>query len=463
MKITVQIIGLIFVLFLTLSLTFKEDTKKPNILFILTDDQRFDELGYAGNKIIQTPEMDKLASEGVYFSNALVTTPICMASRASILTGLYERTHGYTLMTKNLDDKYIQQCYPLIMKQNGYYTGLFGKLGVNINGAEELFDVLDDYDRDDKSKDRRGYFYKTIDGDTVHLTRFTGYQAQEFIKNAPADKPFCLSLSFSAPHAHDPAPEQYFWQQKSDHLYSDVTIPDPPLADSIYFKKLPVEVQKGLNRTRWSWRFDTPEKYQHSVKGYYRMITEVDQEIGEIRALLRERGLEENTVIIFMGDNGYFLGERQLAGKWLMYDNSIRVPMMIYDPRAKKHRDVEDIVANIDIPKTILDLAHVEIPESYQGISLVPYLNNENIPEKRSSMLVEHLFRMPFIPSSEGIRTDEWKYFRYRFISDSEELYNLKNDPLETSNLAKDPVYSKIVTELRQECDGLIKKYEDQK
>jgi len=121
------------------------------------------------------------------------------------------------------------------------------------------------------------------------------------------------------------------------------------------------------------------------------------------------------------------------------------------------------MVANIDIPKTILDIAHVPVPGSYQGISLVPYLDKENKSGKRTSVLVEHLFRMPFIPSSEGIRTDQWKYFRYRFINDSEELYDLKNDPQETNNLAKDPGYSKVLTELRQKCDDLIYKYESER
>jgi alpha-L-rhamnosidase len=437
----------------------KTPGKKPNIIFILTDDQRWDALGYAGNKIIQTPEMDKLAREGAYFKNAFVTTPICAASRASILTGMYERTHGYTFEQGPLKEAYIQLSYPVILKQKGYYTGFFGKLGVTYKDAVKLFNVADIYDREGKYPNRKGYFYKTIGSDTVHLTRFTGYQAQEFIENSPSDKPFCLSLSFSAPHAHDNAPEQYIWQEKSNHRYTDVTIPPPLLGEEKYFLALPKEVREGYNHLRWTWRFDTPEKYQHSVKGYYRMISEIDDEIGELRKLLEEKGIADNTVIIFMGDNGYYLGERQLADKWLMHDNSLRVPLMVYDPRAKKHQDISDMVLNIDVPKTILDLAGIKIPKEYQGISLFPYVKNEKPEKVREAVLFEHLWKLPQIPSSEGIRTNKWKYFRYRFIQAPEELYDLENDPLETKNLAQDHAYKKVVEQLREKCNAQIEKY----
>jgi len=437
----------------------KPTVAKPNIIFILTDDHRWDALGYAGNQIIQTPEMDQLATKGTYFRNAFVTTPICAASRASILTGMYERTHGYTFQQGPLKHPYMQLSYPVILRQQGYYTGFFGKLGVTYKNAQTLFNEADMYDREDKFPNRKGYFYKTIGSDTVHLTRYTGYRAQQFIKNTPANQPFCMSLSFSAPHAHDSSPEQYFWQEKSNNRYTGITIPPPLLEDEKYFEAMPKEVQEGFNRLRWTWRFDTPEKYQHSVKGYYRMISEIDDEIGELRKLLEEKGIANNTVIIFMGDNGYFLGERQLAGKWLMYDNSLRVPLIIYDPREKKHNDIDDMVLNIDIAKTILDLAGVKPPKEFQGISLLPYVKNEKPEKVREAILFEHLWKLPQIPSSEGLRTNKWKYFRYRFIQTPEELYDLENDPLETKNLAKDPAYIKVVNELRRKCDAQIKKY----
>ena len=456
----VQLLSIVLILSLTISCTNEETfNENPNIIFILTDDQRWDALGYAGNKIIQTPEMDKLASEGIYFKKAFVTTPICAASRASIFTGLFERTHGYTFQQGPLKDSYFNISYPYLLHQNGYYNGFFGKFGVIYEEAKNYFDVFDSYDRNGKYPNRKGYFYKTIGSDTVHLTQYTGYQAREFIRNAPSDRPFCLSLSFSAPHAHDNAPEQYIWQTKSDQLHANELIPPPQIAEDKYFYDLPKEVREGYNRLRWTWRFDTPEKYQHSVKGYFRMINEIDDEIGEIRKLLEEKGIAGNTVIIFMGDNGYYLGERQLAGKWLMHDNSLRVPLIIYDPRAKKHRDIEDIVCNIDVTKTLLDLAGIEAPENYQGISLLPYVMGKRLEKVREELLIEDLWELPEIPSSEGVRTDEWKYFRYRFIDAPEELYNLDNDPLETTNLANNSAYQKILEELREKCDKKIERY----
>ncbi len=457
MRITdLKTIGLLSLAGLAFTVQAKQ---RPNIIFILTDDHRCDALGYAGNKIIQTPEMDMLAGKGVYFRNAFVTTPICAASRASILCGMYERTHGYTFQQGPLKEPYMQLAYPVILKQQGYYTGFFGKLGVTYKNAEKLFNEADIYDRNEKYADRRGYFYQTIGADTVHLTRYTGHQAQQFIRSVSGDKPFCLSLSFSAPHAHDKALEQYFWQRKSDDRYVGITIPQPLLSDDKYFNALPKEVREGFNRLRWTWRFDTPEKYQHSVKGYYRMISEIDDEIAELRKVLEEKGFADNTVIILMGDNGYYLGERQLAGKWLMHDLSLRVPLIIYDPRAKKHQDVDDMVINIDVPKTILDLAGIKLPAEYQGTSLLAYLNGKTKRNVRDAILFEHLWKLPEIPSSEGIRTPQWKYFRYRFIQSPEELYDLENDPHETVNLACDPEYRMVLDKLRGKCEAQIKKY----
>jgi len=218
----------------------------------------------------------------------------------------------------------------------------------------------------------------------------------------------------------------------------------------------------GFSRLRWHWRYETPEKYQRSVKGYYRMISEVDDEIGKIRALLDSKGLADNTVIIFLGDNGQYLGERQLAGKWLMHDNSLRVPLIIYDPRAKQHHDVEDMVLNIDVTKTILDIAQADIPSVYQGESLLPYVNGEKA-NTRPSIMVEHLWDKDEIPSSEGIRTETWKYFRYRFIETPEELYNLKEDPMEINNLAANPKYKSVLDDLRSKLDQKIKTCVDSK
>lgn len=441
--------------------TEKERIQKPNIIFILTDDQRWSALGYAGNKDIRTPEMDKLAQQGVYFSKAIVSTPICSASRASIFTSVHERTHRYTFQTGAIRSEFMETAYPKLLKEAGYYTGFYGKFGVKYSGKEEMFDEIEEYDRENRYKDYRGYYYKKLGNDTVHLTRYTGQKALDFIENAPSDKPFSLSLSFSAPHAHDGAPLQYFWQEEPDKLYQEMDMPKADLGDDKYFNALPKPVRDGFNRLRWTWRYDTPEKYQHSVKGYYRMIYGIDLEIAKIREKLKETGQDKNTVIILMGDNGHFLGERQMAGKWLMYDNSVRVPLIVYDPRVENHRDIDEMALNIDIPATILDLADVDIPETYQGKSLASVVSGAKKSLDRDTVLIEHLWEFDMIPPSEGVRTSEWKYLRYINDMSYEELYNLRKDPKEIKNLAGKEKYKEVLEEFRAKNYELAKRYAD--
>lgn len=440
-------IALAFLLFYGLPHSKAQPAQRPNIIFLLTDDQRSDALGYAGNTLIHTPEMDRLAEQGVYFHNAFVTTPICAASRASIITGTYERTHGYTFGQAPMSVAQTEESYFAQIRQTGYYTGFLGKMGVYFENALDtaLFDVY--------LPERTGFYWRlNADGTKqVHLTDLMGQRAVEFIDTAPEDRPFCLTVSYNAPHTEDYFPDQYLWPPDLDSLYSDVQIPEPSLGEDLYFDQQPEFVKAGYNRARWFWRYDTPEKYQHSVKGYYRMISAVDRTIGQIRQALEKKGEADNTVIIFMADNGLFLGERQLAGKWLMYEQSLRVPLMIYDPREGKHADIRDLALNIDIAPTILDFAGIEPPLSYQGKSLAGYVRGEAPLADRESFLCEHLWNYSWIPASEGIRTKKWKFFRYIHDPQHKELYNLEKDPLEIDNLAGKPEYRDIQTELEEE------------
>lgn len=424
--------------------------KKPNIIFILTDDQRWDALGVAGNNIIQTPNMDKLASSGLYFKNAFVTTPICAASRASLFTGLYERTHDYTFGQPALDDRYMYDSYPYLLKKAGYKTGFVGKFGVKVNKG--IIDSLFNF-----SIKTAWPYLKDIDGKQMHLADINGNHAIDFIKSNKS-QPFCLSLSFWSPHADDGAEEQYFWPSYCDSLYSAYHIPVPETADPEFFEALPEFLKTTMNRKRWYWRYDTPEKHQKMVKGYYKMVSCVDSVIGRIETVLREEGLADNTVIIFMGDNGYFLGERGYAGKWLMHEQSIRVPMMIYDPRqaeSSRERSFDNPVLNIDITPTILELAGVKIPERYQGESLLAFY--EEIPENwRTSIFCEHLWdNNPLIPKTECFRDETWKFIRYESNPDFVELYNHKEDVNETKNLALDNTYIDKLKYYNQKCDSI--------
>jgi len=425
--------------------------KKPNIIFILTDDQRWDALGFAGNPIIKTPNMDKLAGSGLYFKNAFVTTAICAASRATLFTGLYERTHNYTFGQPPLNNEYMLESYPCLLRKEGYKTGFVGKFGVKVNAGikDSLFDWR---------KETFWPYIREIDGKKIHLADINGNHAIDFIKSNK-EQPFCLSLSFWSPHADDGAKEQYFWPDYCDSLYEDVEIPVHKTADPAFFEALPEFLKTSMNRERWYWRFDTPEKYQHMVKGYYKMISAVDSVIGRIQNTLREEGLAENTVIIFMGDNGYFLGERGYAGKWLMYEQSIRVPMMIYDPRqpeSSRGKTIEEMVLNVDITPTILKLAGVDIPERYQGVSLTAFY--EKKPENwREAIFCEHwLENNSTILKTECFRDDTWKFIRYKDHPDFLELYNFKEDVNETRNLATDEKYADKLKNYALKCDSVI-------
>jgi alpha-L-rhamnosidase len=449
------------VLYLLFCLSAKSQANRPNIVFILTDDHRYDGLGYFGNPLARTPALDAIARSGTVFRNAFSSTPICSASRASIFSGLQERTHRYGFQTDAILPAYMDSAWPVMLRRAGYRTAFFGKFGVKYPDMDKQFDVHEDYDRNNKYNDRRGYFFKTIGTDTVHLTRYTGQQGVDFINGQTGDKPFCLQLAFSAPHAHDGAPDQYFSQPEFDTMFRDMVVPRPPMSEDAYFNEQPAAVRAGFNRLRWTWRFDEPDKYQRMMKAYYRMIAEVDREVGRVREALRARGLDRNTVIIFLGDNGYFLGERGLADKWLMYEPSIRVPLVIHDPRQRRHREELSMVLNTDVSATILDIAGVERPASYHGQSLKPMVEGKRLSVDRDTVLIEHLWVFDQIPASEGIRTAGWKYFRYVDDQSLEFLFDLTADLEEKVNLAGDVRYASQLAPMRAGFERHALKYRD--
>ncbi len=445
------------VVFLMLHSFASAQEAPPNIIFVLTDDQRWDALGAAGNDIIQTPEMDKLASEGTRFTQAYVTTPICAASRATILTGLYERTHGFTFRTPPMSKQLARETYPAVLKDAGYTTGFVGKLGVKMKKdyEEKIFDFIS---RPAEKGRWRGHYYAMMPDHThKHISEEIGDQSLQFIDRNATQGPFCLSISFHSPHADDQMPHQYIYPEHLRTLYNDVEIPRSDLATDSFFDNQYDSVQTGLNHLRWLWRFDTPEKYQRMVKGYYRMITGVDIQLGRIREALQKHGIAHNTVIIFMADNGYFLDERKLAGKWLMYDNCLKVPLIIYDPRRTSAPKTSDAMAlNIDIAPTILNLAGLSVPDTQEGENLFELASGQG--KQREYFLCEHLFDHEKIPRSEGIRTKTSKYFRYVDRPSWEEFYDLTADPEEKDNQIHHQSHENEIRRLRELLDREIQR-----
>ncbi len=429
-----------------------QEPVRPNIVVLVTDDQPFDALGCAGHPFLQTPHMDALAAGGVRFSHAFATTPICAASRASLLTGRYERSHGYTFGAPPLRPDLIDESYPVRLRAAGYRVGFVGKLGVRI-GPEDRARMFDSFDAGTLP-----YVREAFEG--RHLTERNVDRAIEFIRSS-TEAPFCLSLSFQAPHADDGNPDQFIWPASCDGLYDDAVIAPPACADPEWFAALPEFLQTGMNRERWGWRFDTVEKRERMTRGYFRMLTGVDQGIGRLMKALDDAGASHNTVILLIGDNGYFLGERGYAGKWTMHDRSTRVPLIIRDPRSPQSargRVSEVFALNIDVPTTVLALAGVPIPNGMQGESLIPEVTASG-EVQRSSVFTEHLWKHPKIPRTEGVRTAGWKYIRYQDHGDFEELYNLQADPDEAHNLAQEVEHAARLKEMRAACRAYGTRY----
>lgn len=419
---------------------------RPNILVVITDDQRFDQLGCAGHPVLETPNMDRLAAEGTRFRNAFVTTAICAASRATILTGRTEGHHGYTFGKPPMGPDLAADTYPVRLRQAGYRTGFIGKWGVRFakDTMAGAFDV------------RHDPWPPYLQDGRPHLTDHIRDLAVDFVKTAD-ERPFCLSISFHAPHAEDPNPDQYIPPPDLAGLYADAEVPPPPLAEE-GFAALPPFLQESLGRTRWGWRFDTREKQVQRTKDHWRMITGVDRALGRVLTALQDAGHGDDTVVLLMGDNGYFLGERGLAGKWLIYEESIRVPLLVMDPRAPADRRgavLDPMVLNTDLAPTILALAGLEPPAAYDGRDLGPLLRGDS-PPWRSDFLYEHLMDHKAIPKSIGVRGPRYVYARYfERTPVFEQLFDLETDPSELHDLARDPEHAAALDAMRARCDEL--------
>lgn len=434
--------------------TTEQQPSRPNIIFLLADDQRWDATGYSGNSIVQTPNIDALAHDGVAFKNAYVTTPVCAISRASIFTGEYARRHGILDFTTDFTPDQLAQTYPMLLHAAGYRTGFIGKFGVGDNPPGTAFDYW------------RGFAgqgeYLTTDsaGHAIHLTRLMSQQAIQFLESQPRAQPFALSVSFKAPHVQDEAVNQFIPEATDASMFSSVVIPPPATADDTYWEKFPAFFRENnLARVRWKALFSTPEKYQASVKGYYQLIKGLDRVVGEIRNELRRLNLDKNTVIVFSSDNGFFLGELGMAHKWYGQEPSVRVPLVVYDPRNLTGQGgrVETAVAlNIDIAPTLLDVAGVPVPSQMEGKSLVPLVHGQPVPW-RTDFLFEHLYPDPMIRRSAGVIGGRYKYLRYIDPNPNYEvLYDLVVDPNETTNFAQDPNYAAILAQLRTRYSQLL-------
>lgn len=408
------------------------EPQRPNILLLYADDWRHDTLGCAGNPVLKTPRLDALAAEGLRFTHACVTTSICGVSRSSLLTGQWMARHG----NRGFDmfKTPWAETYPALLRKEGYWIGHVGKWH-NGKFPEDDFDFGRVYGGK--------HWLKRKDGTKVHVTGKNGEDALDFLRERPRDRPFCLTVAFSATHAEDENPEQYLPQPESASLYADSTIPLPATANEAALRKLPPFLQQSRNegRVRWGWRFDTPEKYQAMMKNYYRMATEVDATCGEVIDALKSQGLYDKTLVVFTTDNGYFHGEHGLADKWYPYQESIRVPLIVKDARIPPNRrgKTDDrFVLNVDLAPTFLTAAAVKTPATMQGRDIHVLYSGADAENWRDGFYYEHptITSKERIPSSEAWVTRNTKFIRWP-EHEVEEFFDLERDPTELENLVE--------------------------
>lgn len=469
------------------------ESKDPvNILFLFTDDQRWDALGYAGNPIVQTPNLDGLAKQGTYFENAFVTTAICCVSRASVLTGQYARFSGVQDFFTPIR---LETTYPHYLKEAGYYTGFIGKWGTQEKDTSYFMEASDLFDfwagcmgqsnywheRDcnfvlNNGTTEKHHFFcdcppdllgkrgeeirtgKANMKDPVHQETYViPDKVRKFLDQRDPKKPFCLSISFKTPHSPWGDYDEMF-----ENLYEGKPMTVAASVNEADARARPEFLRQSLNGIRDLDRIRTANEVsgalQQSMREYYRLISGMDYAVGKIIEELGERGLSDNTVIIFYSDNGQFMAEHGFSGKWLMYEESIRVPGFIFDPRhITKGARTREMVLNIDLSPTILDLAGIRIPKHIKGQSLLPLLENPDKPF-REDFYYEHLYKhmvgYQHIERSEGVRTRDWKYIHYidQTGSAAEELYHLTTDSLEMNDLSEDPESAEILDRLRKRC-----------
>jgi arylsulfatase len=412
-----------------------------NVVVLFADDWRHDTLGCAGHPILKTPNLDALAKEGVRFTRNAVTTSICGVSRATLLTGQWMSRHGNRAFS--MFETPWSETFPGLLRSQGYHVGHVGKWhNGKFPGANY------DFGRSYSGT----HWIKNKKGQPVHVTKQNELDALEFLAQKPAEKPFCLTLAFFATHAEDQNPEQFLPQPESMSLFADTTIPVPANATEESWKRLPPFFDdRNEGRKRWKWRFDTPEKYQSMMKNYYRLAHEVDAVCGKVLDKLREQKLLENTLVIFTTDNGYFHAEHGLADKWYPHEESIRVPLIVRDPRmpkAKQGTTNEQMTLNVDLAPTILAAAEVKAPQTMQGRDFAPLYTAEAAPAWRSEYFYEHGPIGKSIPPSEALVRPDWKYLFWPEAK-LEQLFDLSADPIEEKDLAKVGAHQATLMEMR--------------
>ncbi len=433
-----------------------EDAARPNIVFVLVDDLRWDALGCMGHPVAKTPNIDRIAKEGVLFKNFFVSIPLCAPSRSSFLTGQYAHKTGIIDNSNRSTTSHQLVTFPRLLHDGGYDSGYVGKWHMgNDSSRRPGFDywvclpgqgAYESPMMNVNGKDEK------VPG---YVTDIINEHAVKFIKQEHK-KPFVLYVAHKAVHG------PFFPAERHKNLYANARFPVPPnIKDSLEGKpaltsESDTERKKKKNREKLGMK-----EGKVSEKGAIQQLqclAAIDDGVGEIFKALKETKQLDNTIIVFSSDNGYFWGEHGLGDKRWAYEESIRDPLLIRYPKLiKAGTTLDQLVMNIDVAPTFLDLAGVSIPKNIQGRSLLPLFKDKKV-EWRASLLTEY-FRekmYPRTPTWQAVRTSDWKLIHYTDVQDMDELYDLKDDPYEMKNLIKDPKAGVKYAELKKELARLL-------
>ncbi|HIK12241.1 MAG TPA: sulfatase [Oscillatoriaceae cyanobacterium M33_DOE_052] len=420
----------------------------PNIVFFLSDDQNYRTMSSYGGKVIATPNMDRIANEGAMFLNAFVTNSLCCPSRASFMTGLYSHTHG---VKRNNALSSSQKVFTDYLRAAGYQTCFIGKW--HMDGTPPQFDFwLGFSGQGDYENPKLLDFNGELVQQTGHMSDLLGDKAITYLKQY-RQGPFCLFVWDKAPHRPwTPAP-------RYENALTDVTIPEPPTFNTDYSGK-PEAVRNTDMRVETA---KPPKTFQEWMKDYYRTLLSWDENIGRVLNTLDELGLTEDTIVIHSSDNGFFMGEQHFFDKRLMYEPSIRVPLVFRYPRmVKPGLKISEMVLNVDVAPTLLDIVGLSVPDEMHGTSFKSLLEQQTVPW-RSSFLYEY-YDYPAshkVKPHRGVRTQQWKYIHFFEEPQEFELYALNFDPDETNNLVANPYYNDVVAEMRRELERLRRETND--
>ncbi|MFV1995224.1 MAG: sulfatase [Verrucomicrobiales bacterium] len=448
--------------------TAKEESasgdSRPNILVILIDDHRWDALGFLGHPFLKTPNLDRIAREGIHFANAFVTTSLCSPSRASILTGRYAHNHrvvdNYNPLPKGLT------FFPQYLQKAGYETAFIGKwhMGGDVDDPQPGFDHWISFkgqgvyfDDPEKAKVKGRYVPQAvnegynIDGKRVpqrgYITdELTGF-ALDWLKQRSGEKPWLLYLSHKAVHA-DFLPANRHAFRYEDQPWQ---VPDSWFTQPEKFRDVPMWVKNQRNsRHGVQFAYYSDLDLATYYRRYCETLLAVDETTGDLLAALEQHGELDDTIILYLGDNGFLFGEHGHIDKRCAYEDSIRIPLLMRAPMfSKGGRIIEEVVANIDIAPTLLEAAGVPVPEQMDGRSFLPLVKGEEIAW-RDYLLYEYYWERnyPQTPTMHALRGERFKYVRYHGIWDVDELYDLRVDPGETTNLIHDPAHAETVRKL---------------